>query len=109
MRIEYDDRWENYMLLLCMFKVFKDGGNEFLNFCSENIAINDFDYYFEYCLHTTLIGSKSLVIIHLQCVGTSALCLHYACTASHVQARFATSARDCAACVQVWQICCNGR
>lgn len=50
MRIDYEYHWEDYMLLLCMFKVFKDAGNEFLDFGSEYVVINDFDYYFEYCL-----------------------------------------------------------
>ena len=38
MRIDYEYHWEDYMLLLCMFKVFKDAGNEFLDFGSEYVV-----------------------------------------------------------------------
>ena len=50
MNIDYDEYWEEYMMLLCLFKVLKDTGNEFLDFGSEMIVINESDYYFEYCL-----------------------------------------------------------
>ena len=50
MNIDYDEYWEEYMMLLCLFKVLKDTGNEFLEFDSEMIVINESDYYFEYCL-----------------------------------------------------------
>lgn len=60
MRIDYEYHWEDYMLLLCMFKVFKDAGNEFLDFGSEYVVINDFDYYFEYCLEHCSVRHRLL-------------------------------------------------
>lgn len=50
MNIDYDEYWEEYMMLLCLFKVLKDTGNEFWEFDSEMIVINESDYYFQYCI-----------------------------------------------------------
>ena len=62
MNIDYDEQWEEYMMLLCLFKVLKDTGNEFWDFGSEMTVINDFDYYFEYSHLFVLIAHLFLPV-----------------------------------------------
>ena len=50
MRKNQDDYWDEYLPLLCLFKVYKDADNAFWEYGNEKIVINDYDYYFQYAL-----------------------------------------------------------
>lgn len=50
MNIDYDGYWEDYMLLLCLFKVFKDAGNEFWDEQDKKAVINDCDDFFQHII-----------------------------------------------------------